>query len=787
MRRLYVFLLVVLSILEIYAESLTLKVVEKESGEVIPFAAVTAEYKDSIVSGITDEAGIYSFTPLSLPVDIKVNSFGMNSWSGRINAFNDTVFIVGMESAGTRLQELTVTGRLTRQTDSGISYNMSANKRAQQENSLQALSYVPLVSVTPEGMISVQGSPSYSLYLNGRPYDMAQTSPKVFLESLPASDIMRVEVITRPDNKYGADNRYILNIVLKQPMLDGYVVNLGGGGSTQPTADGSFMGMIRRNRVNAAISYKYGFNGQHDQPTDITYTERDAQNDVSHIWKNDLKGNGSWHTHTIRAMMKWEIDSVNSIYGDAHGEILRNNFTTHAIESEIFPELTEPLIRYTDRSHYTSGAAEANIIYRNYFRDAKTTERFTLGYRYTYNPDKRDIFQNIEYGSPQAGTNRQRTSGGLNAHSGVVSYLLRPAAYQTVRFTLTENYRAGHTESFYSDDGSEERSGLSMRYRNNIVGLKAAYSGWVKRVYCQISLQGDYDYISMKLPSAEGLDYIRRRFYLLPSATFFWYPQQENVVMLSYAATLTRPGIEMLNPFESSSNQHSASKGNPNLKAQYNHDVNLMWYWTQVNNLVLVAGLQYGFMDNLILQDYSVEAEKMIYSYSNFGKAHQIEGSFDIRYNPKNWLSFSINGGVGKRWLSSEHPMLRQDNIFYRITPRIDFYLPNHFRMGGHYGLYKNLPDPWSSRSSLSLYSIYVSKSFVKGRLNVTLTANSPFTRYNLNHVHTSLPTMEREQNNYITARSFGVNISYSFGGGKRVNVERDRSLETKDISTGVR
>ena len=149
MRKSCVFLFVVLSILEIYAESLTLKVVEKESGEVIPFAAVTAEYKDSIVSGMTDEAGIYSFTPLSLPVDIKVNSFGMNSWSGRINAVNDTVFIVRMESAGTRLQELTVTGRLTRQTDSGISYNMSANKRAQQENSLQALSYVPLVSVTP--------------------------------------------------------------------------------------------------------------------------------------------------------------------------------------------------------------------------------------------------------------------------------------------------------------------------------------------------------------------------------------------------------------------------------------------------------------------------------------------------------------------------------------------------------------------------------------------------------------------------------------------------------------
>ena len=73
---------------------------------------------------------------------------------------------------------------------------------------------------------------------------------KFFLESLPASSIKKVEVITHPDNRFGADSqRYILNIVLKQPMLEGYVVNLSAGGNTQPTANGSLMGMIKKTRL----------------------------------------------------------------------------------------------------------------------------------------------------------------------------------------------------------------------------------------------------------------------------------------------------------------------------------------------------------------------------------------------------------------------------------------------------------------------------------------------------------------------------------------------------------
>jgi hypothetical protein len=79
-----------------------------------------------------------------------------------------------------------------------------------------------------------------------------------------------------------------------------------------------------------------------------------------------------------------------------------------------------------------------------------------------------------------------------------------------------------------------------------------------------------------------------------------------------------------------------------------------------------------------------------------------------------------------------------------------------------------------------------VSKSYLQGRLNVSLTANSPFSKYIKARTTTTLPSMITEQNNFITARSFGVSLSYSFSGGQRINLRRDRSLNSTDQSTGV-
>lgn len=779
---------ILLTSISIFANELTIKVIEKDSFESVPFATIVVEYSDTITGGMADNEGIYSFTPHSIPLNLKVSGFGLKEQAIRFTSIPDSLVTVALTPGTIELQEVAVVGRLTTQTDSGISYNMAANRRAQSENTLQSLSYVPLVNVDADGSISVQGSSSYSLYLNGRPYEMAQTSPKIFLESLPASSISKVEVITHPDNKSGTDTqRHILNIVLKDPALEGYVFNIDGGGTTQPTANGSVMGMIKKYKVEAAVNYSYNLNGQRHQPTDMTYTEMDMTGETTHVWRNRGNGNGDWHSHTLRAMLKWEIDSLNTIYADAHGQISQTNITADNVQTEILPvyDVSDTFIH--NHSKYTSGAAEANLIYRNYLRDDPETERITVGYHYTYNPDRRHLAQNRKTGETDYPEYIQRTDGGLNAHTGLFSYLLRPSLFHSIRFTASDMYRKGDTESFYSYQDTQEEQGRSMSYTNNIAALNITYSGWVGNIYCMASLKANHDHFSMHLPQTPSLDYKRDRFYFLPSASLFWRPNNYNSLYLDYSTNLSRPGIDMLNPFESTSNDHSVNRGNPDLKSQYNHEIALTWYLTKIQNLTLAASLQYTHSSNIILSDYYTEQDKMIYSYSNFGDSNQTELAVNMGYNPKNWIKLSLNGGIGKRWLRSEKPLLRQYDLNYRISTGIDFFLPNHFRIGGKYGYYKNLPNPWSSSSALTLYSFYASKSFLSGRLNVSVTANSPFTKYNHSRIVTSLPTMVTEQNNYMTARSFGINLSYSFGGGQKVKIERDRTLDSTDQNTGVK
>ena len=769
------------------AQTIKVGVIDTTASEPIPFATIVVEYGDTITGGMADMDGIFSFVPRSLPLNLKVCGFGMKENSMSISTMPDAIVTVALCSGAIELQEVAVIGRLTTQTNSGISYNMAANRRAQSENTLQSLSYVPLVNVDADGSISVQGSSSYSLYLNGRPYEMAQTSPKIFLESLPASSIAKVEVITHPDNRFGADSqRYILNIVLKEPLLEGYVLNLSAGGNTQPAANGSVMGMIKNNKIEASINYSYNLNGQRHQPTDVTYTEKDERGDVSHIWKNEGMGDGNWHTHTVRAMLKWEIDSLNTLYADAHGQILQTNITDNNVQSELFPIVETPEIFISNLSKYTSGSAEANLIYRNYFKDDSETERITAGYHYTYNPDRRHLTQNRQSGETKYPEYTQRTDGGLNAHTGLFSYLLRPSLYHSVRFTASDMYRQGKTESYYSYENGLDEPGSSMLYTNNIAALNISYSGWLGNIYGMASLKGNHDHFSMRLPHTPTLDYKRDRFYFLPSASLFWRPDNYNALYLDYSTNLSRPGIDMLNPFESSVNDHSVNRGNPDLKAQYNHEIALTWYLTKIRNLTLAASVQYTHSSDVILSDFYTENEKMVYTYSNFGKADQTDVSVNMGYEPTNWIKLALDGSIGKRWLHSESPYLRQNDLIYRVTPRVDFYLPNHFRIGGKYGYYKNLPNPWSSRSALTLYSFYVSKSFMSGRLNVSVTANSPFSKYNHSKTVTTLPSMVTEQNNYMTARSFGINLSYTFGGGQKVRIERDRTLNTADQKTGV-
>lgn len=289
-----------------------------------------------------------------------------------------------------KLSEVVITGRkkLIKLSPVGLSYNMKDDPLSRSENLLFALRNVPMVDVDGEGNIRVKGSQNYSIYLNGKPYRMATMNPKEILQSIPANTISKIEVITQPDASYDvAAGASIINIITEKKQLDGYRVTLTGGGETYPKGNGGGSLTMVKGKMNLSLGYNYDYTGQEDQPL---FYDRENYRDGSIHSKLSNSGvaTGDFQNHTARAMLDISIDSVNSFYSDGH--LLFSDVNSARDTRQIFSSqaVNTQYSRLTDKVKMSSGASEANFIYRNLYKKSKS-ERFTLGYRYSYNPDKR--------------------------------------------------------------------------------------------------------------------------------------------------------------------------------------------------------------------------------------------------------------------------------------------------------------------------------------------------------------------------------------------------------------
>lgn len=788
MRGVIIILLLCLRI-GVQAQEIKGVVIDDTTKEVVPSATIIIEYSDKMDWTFCNDKGEFCFEPHKFPLNIKATIWDIVSDCIYLQTYpTDDTIAVFIPTNAIKLDDAMVTAhtRLTSITDNGFIYKMSANERAQEENTLQSLNYVPFVKVDVNGGITVQGSSSYSLYLNGRPYEMAQTSPKAFLETLPASEISKVEVITTPTNMMGPSvKRYIINIITKRELVDGYVVNLGNGANTQPTANGYLLGMLKKGDVDASVTYDYGLNGQRDQPVVIDYFIPARENNIDQHWTTHMLSNGNWHTHTVRAMIKWQIDSLNTLYADAHGRIKETN--TIGREWNNSYEILPNMEHIDNISKLTAGTAEANIVYRNYSADDLNNERITVGYHFTYNPDRRHLLQRHYLEDMTIPETYQKTDGGMQEHYGLFSHLWKINDRNYARFTLKDIYRIGDTRSV---NMSEMETLSSMNYHNNIVNGTVSYSGTIgQRLMIQAALQFNYDFFKMHLPQDSTYDFNNHDFYLMPSASVYWIPDNKNTLYLTYSTNITRPTVQMLNPFVSNPNSNTISKGNPNLKAQYSNDIALCYFFNGSNNLSFSTNISYTHTNNIIhsYNDWG-DDNKIIYTYGNMSTGQNVGVTMNMEWNAREWLMLSVNGGFGVNQIKdrSMDVDLNQIDCYYSFAPSLDLLLPKHFRIGMNGGIYKTAPGPWSKDSPTYMYSFYANKSFLKGRLNFTIIANSPFNKYVKSETITTLADIITTQNNYITARAFGIGLSYSFGAGNKVNVKRDRTLSVTDQTTGV-
>ena len=108
------------------------------------------------------------------------------------------------------------------------------------------LSVIPSVDVDPDGIVSLRGDSNVLILIDGKPSSQfSGPSAGENLQSIPASDIERIEILTTPPAQFKAEGAAgVINIVTRRKHPDGLAGSvrgsLGSGGRSVVGADGSY-------------------------------------------------------------------------------------------------------------------------------------------------------------------------------------------------------------------------------------------------------------------------------------------------------------------------------------------------------------------------------------------------------------------------------------------------------------------------------------------------------------------------------------------------------------------
>jgi iron complex outermembrane recepter protein len=235
------------------AAAVTGRVVDASNGAPIAMATVAVMEEGDLLTGtVTDPDGRFEVFPAPGAYDVEVSFVGFGSQTFadvRVAAGEDIdLGTVRLEPDVEALEGVEITAERQRveiQIDRTV-YTTADDPLVVGGTATDVLETIPSVDVDIDGNVSLRGSGSVAVLINGRPAPVSPDLIADYLRQLPADIVERVEVIPNPSARYEPDGMAgVLNIILKEDADPGL------GGSLSASAD-------TRGSVNSTNLISYG-------------------------------------------------------------------------------------------------------------------------------------------------------------------------------------------------------------------------------------------------------------------------------------------------------------------------------------------------------------------------------------------------------------------------------------------------------------------------------------------------------------------------------------------------
>jgi ferric enterobactin receptor len=660
-------------------------------------------------------------------------------------------------------------------------YNAANDLTAQGGVALDVLKKVPMVTVDVDGNVELQGNANVRFLINGKPSSIFGASLADALQSIPASQIKSIEVITSPGAKYdAAGTGGIINIVLKDSKPQGIngSVNLSAGTRLENGALN-----LNARKGNVGISAFFSGNEQLNTKTLNTNTRQSYNAARDTIGRLLQQGSSPFVRSSYQSGLNfsWSITPKDELtasvgfnqFGNHGTGLTAQDQQTALASGELLPDISSSR---SSASRFSFNSTDWSLDYKKSFN--KEGQELDFLYTTTYGRNTADASQRTDYlNSSRLPSAQQSNNPGKDRETDISIDYVQPFSKSFTletggKVTLENLNNSVATDSLldnsYVPDPGQT---YAFNYRRNIYAayLSAGFSLFNDFFSGKAGLRYERtdtkaDFAGSSIPGYNTF---------APSFVLQHKLVQSQSVKFAYSYRIERPDYGDLNPFFNISDPHNISTGNPFLEPEIGHnfEVGYSKSFKKGGNIYLAGFYRYNTND--------IQAFSTYYTVLTVNGTDYPDVSLTQRYNigSQHGIGMTVFGSVpltdklnirsniqfGER-TNSTPGLATVSGFSYRLNLNASYEFARDLLaevFGNYNSSSKNIQG---TRPAFAFYNLAVRKQFWNKKASLGLTTASPFNAY-VNQRSTLFgPNFNQSNLRQVPFRSFGITLSYKFG-----------------------
>ena len=752
--------------------------ITNRNGLPLEFATVIL-LKDSITlkSVATDSAGNFSISDVSKNnYTLKVSLVGYVTMGKSFNLSSDTVVNIRLISDSTTLKNITVVGKkplIERKLDRLV-FNIDGNLNFAGLDGMDALMRAPLLDVRDDIIKKIGGMPM-GVMIDGRylaHMDPASVANKI--RSIPAENIIRIEIITNPGAEYDAEGvGGLVNIVLRKIKKLGYSGNI----------------TAAYTRINQDNMFRIGFDFNYNIKKFRTFLNFGTSTGRALTANNTdiFYPSFTWRSQGYRyeyqkpyfTTVGFEYDLSNK---SSLGVSFNSLFSYPDQEGFYSVAVSNPVTNQKDST--ISNNSVSKISYKNYSVNVHYTQaldttigQLTVDLDWVKNKFARDIANN----------NDTYNASGTLIPSSKFQYLSNNADQPELvtlnavikkskkKYTLTYGAKltfvhSGQTlnqyQTYFVPPQTQTLTDNQFNANQTIQAAFANYQSTIKKWQFKAGLRAENTQVNWNIPNSSSSD-SKSYFKIFPSFDLGYEINDKNSLTLGASRRFSRPSFSSLNPTLIYGTTYRFYQGNPELSPYFTNNIQLSY-----THNPFTLGLSYSSTPNASssLSEFKNNSSVVVDHFYNYLSYEYY--SFDCFYSfqkIKN-LQSNFQAAVYYSHTSSSRPQTGSDFGKWSGNFRTSntYYFNKKKTLVG--GMIFNYQLPGLSGISTEKASYYLDISLRYSLLNrkIDLTFNGRDI-FKTNNFYSSSIVNGIMENSFVNDRSrrFSMTVRYNFGNEK--------------------